>query len=203
MLASCSSQSTSGLSPRLRGNLIRPRQIGLCHSRLWVYPRACGGTRSHDSAGIRSSRCGLSPRLRGNPESYPAPFDPYGKVYPRACGGTALDLASILPTGSISTDGLSPRLRGNRADISAVRCIHRTGSIPAPAGEPLTDQSLCRTECPGGLSPRLRGNLPVMALAVTQRSIPAPAGEPTATRSTCSPIDGLSPRLRGNLDTTA
>ena len=72
---------TRGLSPRVRGNLLRAalggcvtRSIpacagepGLCHSNgsaLWVYPRVCGGT---IGAVIKDTPyTGLSPRVRGN-----------------------------------------------------------------------------------------------------------------------------------------
>ena len=93
-------------------------------------------------------RMGLSPRVRGNRKTfsaYKAPlrsiparagepwcpvFPAAGKtVYPRACGGTDR------PAYPKSTfEGLSPRVRGNRAAISPDDVI--TGSIPARAGEP-------------------------------------------------------------------
>ena len=93
---------------------------------------------------------GLSPRLRGNlyqtpltrilPGSIPAPAgEPASKssvcirnwVYPRACGGTTFPSPSLPPPC-----GLSPRLRGNQLFIR--NDGHTAGSIPAPAGEPVT-----------------------------------------------------------------
>ena len=74
-------EQSLGLSPRLRGNA-RPAaadESGIgsipalagerrgqcnCDWRLWVYPRACGGTPSWCVFGSRLE--GLSPRLRGN-----------------------------------------------------------------------------------------------------------------------------------------
>ena len=73
--------SPTGLSPRVRGNPIRPygssvkarsipacagepRKIGRYMVKAPVYPRVCGGTRPH-----RQHQChsrGLSPRVRGN-----------------------------------------------------------------------------------------------------------------------------------------
>ena len=71
----------SGLSPRVRGNLLpgahqplRPRSIPACAGEppppaspptaLWVYPRVCGGTLHFGATGDTAS--GLSPRVRGN-----------------------------------------------------------------------------------------------------------------------------------------
>ena len=112
-----------GLSPRVRGNPRRPssptspmRSIParagepssevLTEAFLWVYPRACGGTRCC-CIGLCTSP-GLSPRVRGNrsslssvtssDRSIPAragePYTvsegaAYTAVYPRACGGTS------------------------------------------------------------------------------------------------------------------
>ena len=152
-----------GLSPRLRGNLaalslakLKAGSIpapagepGRCPDRCLnhtVYPRACGGT-CYDIR-CQPANAGLSPRLRGNPPapapslqtlgSIPAPAgEPstesmaHGiwEVYPRACGGTpySLQLMEL-------TQGLSPRLRGNRRSVQSAGTGR--GSIPAPAGEP-------------------------------------------------------------------
>ena len=126
----------------MRGNLdpSPPRQLGLrsiparagephfaqrTPDRLWVYPRACGGTR----AAVKfSAFCtGLSPRVRGNlrtrydgdmwDRSIPAragePTCAHqgfrrASVYPRACGGTGNARAV-----EALESGLSPRVRGN------------------------------------------------------------------------------------------
>ena len=161
---------------------------------------------------MRRTLNGLSPRLRGNlldshlqrlwPRSIPAPAgEPLGgagggwgvTVYPRACGGTA----QVKPEPDYAS-GLSPRLRGNPS--SAVRAYGRDGSIPAPAGEPLST-SMGRPGCmvypracggtglrgggavaACGLSPRLRGNRDLTGGKYScERSIPAPAGEPRPT----------------------
>ena len=153
-----------------------------------------------------------------------------GGVYPRACGGTASPRPPVDIPG-----GLSPRLRGNLDHKQAVKV--KKGSIPAPAGEPKYPQMIIRTlsvypracggtsagksaaAVGGGLSPRLRGNPPVIFLFFPcVRSIPAPAGEPRnaaalrrgrkvyprACGGTGGPayedggVRGLSPRLRGN-----
>ena len=213
-----------GLSPRLRGNLPDvahraiprgsiPAPAGEPANPLpiapitTVYPRACGGT----GGGIADpQRClGLSPRLRGNHDdahprttrhrSIPAPageptvWDPAWSgegVYPRACGGTC-------QYGGEGDDplGLSPRLRGNQRCSWCGRV--RIWSIPAPAGEPPTEETppvvwwVYPRACGGtiggalewrphlGLSPRLRGNLGDRRVGEhRRRSIPAPAGEP-------------------------
>ena len=154
-----------GLSPRVRGNqmwclrLLRlgrsipagagePSSFPPAVPAREVYPRGCGGTRNANLVSI--SQSGLSPRVRGNhflvvkprttPRSIPAGAgEPRcgtsgrGRqgVYPRGCGGT-------LPTTiyRLNRGGLSPRVRGNLADIPTTHPMG--GSIPAGAGEPIT-----------------------------------------------------------------
>ena len=152
-----------GLSPRVRGNPTgiwpasltgrsiparagEPRPSTGAECRRRVYPRACGGTTTRHPH--RPSSGGLSPRVRGNHDlgkvepaaerSIPAragePRQPGSlasgvRVYPRACGGT-----DATPARLAQTQGLSPRVRGNRASPDP---WHRaSGSIPARAGEP-------------------------------------------------------------------
>ncbi len=50
-------------------------------------------------------------------------------VYPRGCGGATLTVTDVRVQR-----GLSPRVRGSRADI--VHTVAPSGSIPAGAGEP-------------------------------------------------------------------
>ena len=95
------------------------------------------------------------------------------------------------------TEGLSPRVRGNRD--GARRRPRERGSIPACAGEPRLGGGLVKElevyprVCGGtgpmwrpaasgtGLSPRVRGNLPPRTQwTTTCGSIPACAGEPSA-----------------------
>ena len=156
-----------------------------------VYPRVCGGTAGLGAGLDRST--GLSPRVRGNPtgdcpqdmrpRSIPAcAGEPLfvgqhvalAAVYPRVCGGTVRT--------SWKTDGgsgLSPRVRGN--PLAAIWSPELTRSIPACAGEPRGSDDLvvpggvyprvcggtpCLTwlRCGGGgLSPRVRGNPPVLS----------------------------------------
>ena len=52
-----------------------------------------------------------------------------GAVYPRVCGGTKSN-----PAPMRQSEGLSPRVRGNRGD--ELRGVFRRRSIPACAGEP-------------------------------------------------------------------
>ena len=94
-----------------------------------VYPRVCGGTTDH-AAGTPLP-AGLSPRMRGNLcntgaivaicGSIPAYAGEPGRntvsvqirpVYPRVCGGTG-----IAPEQADAVGGLSPRMRGNRAEL--------------------------------------------------------------------------------------
>ena len=192
---------------------------------------ACAGEPAVNSQ-LASAALGLSPRVRGNrrpcgrrlpdagsipacagePSSTPpSPATP--AVYPRVCGGTgALDVRPVL------LRGLSPRVRGNPANLAEMRRCRR--SIPACAGEP----HHCRAprQCPWvyprvcggteggcawrrgwrGLSPRVRGNLNHPAAVVPQpRSIPACAGEPmpSPTRQGCTPV---YPRVCGGTRST-
>ena len=220
---------SEGLSPRLRGNrwcrYCQPRPAGsipapageplrkrLHIEHMEVYPRACGGTIEVGHAIPLPS--GLSPRLRGNPpqgsgqssvrRSIPAPAgEPPAEtttltqtpVYPRACGGTHLTSYD-----QKIAYGLSPRLRGNRVHVGVG--VGASGSIPAPAGEPLsittkldsgrvypracggTVVSVLGAFPVGGLSPRLRGNrIYNTGSGDLIGSIPAPAGEPLPTRT--------------------
>ena len=154
---------TSGLSPRVRGNRPGAagadhgdRTIPACagepyhrrpaHLQRRDYPRVCGGTAVRVRLSIPPS--GLSPRVRGNLRKRARKGRPGGTIpacagepdptaqgvprpedYPRVCGGTDHVLL-MLPSGT----GLSPRVRGNRADGPCGSCLCRT--IPACAGEP-------------------------------------------------------------------
>ena len=111
--------------------------------------------------------------------------------------------------------GLSPRVRGNRR--RRWRGVGLIGSIPACAGEPprsrpwLTGRRVYPRVCGGttgatvyqvdgpGLSPRVRGNLAALDLAIGRDgSIPACAGEPRGGWKPMLAATGLSPRVRGN-----
>ena len=152
-----------GLSPRVRGNRQFGRTAHAFHRsipacageprlpapvRYWVrvYPRVCGGT--DRTSTTNSSPWGLSPRVRGNhllllqqvfvigsiPACAGEPSAPIAcmmrsTVYPRVCGGTESGM-----TQAKQSNGLSPRVRGNRHAAGADRGA--CGSIPACAGEP-------------------------------------------------------------------
>ena len=170
-----------GLSPRVRGNLRRrtrtrigtgsipacagePQLLAQIIRLSEVYPRVCGGTRRRPRSPTGSR--GLSPRVRGNlayagrdlgrGRSIPAcAGEPWRShcgwrccgVYPRVCGGTH---AEARPAANKS--GLSPRVRGNRAESHRERVQLR--SIPACAGEPPPGAMGCR---PGKVYPRVCG----------------------------------------------
>ena len=234
-----------GLSPRVRGNL-RDALLQLHSSRsipagagepvsrrapgtsTRVYPRGCGGT---DIVCPRQDGMqGLSPRVRGNHQAVDVGTDTHGsipagagepyaaashgltiRVYPRGCGGT-----HYAARGLWRTPGLSPRVRGNHHDPRR-RAAH-LWSIPAGAGEPLTDVHVIsltrvyprgcggtgpiasRWEERGGLSPRVRGNRG-SGRAHHRRlgSIPAGAGEPRSTMPP-RPRPGVYPRGCGGTD---
>ena len=163
-----------GLSPRVRGNRLDDE--------------------------LHAGRDGSIPACAGEPGA-PRWSRPSPTVYPRVCGGTTARNRPLLPVA-----GLSPRVRGNRIDPARVASY--AWSIPACAGEPrdadgkhdgvgvyprvcggTTCPALAR-DGPGGLSPRVRGNLgQAQTSAAAIRSIPACAGEP----SSC----GRSKRFRG------
>ena len=170
---------------------------------------------------------GLSPRGRGNrrggvqlpsvTRSIPAwagePINgdgwwDSGKVYPRVGGGT-LTRQRLCH----STEGLSPRGRGNR--LFGLRGTIPARSIPAWAGEPSSGALLLMgkkvyprvgggtasatypLEPMSGLSPRGRGNRPFGPSSPRgPRSIPAWAGEPPA-RLIVSINDRVYPRVGG------
>ena len=194
---------SKGLSPRVRGNHGKwlreaganrtipacagePVNFGVRLCGVRDYPRVCGGT-GPETLGIFSAK-GLSPRVRGNHEHLGTVTSDLGTIpacageparrwacarrardYPRVCGGTFTVFPFI-----IQSQGLSPRVRGNRRLCSPL--LSPLGTIPACAGEPgraqLRDQ--IRRDYPrvcggtiiaknqyshfGGLSPRVRGN---------------------------------------------
>ena len=104
----------SGLSPRLRGNLLLLPRYGLATGSIpalagepvavdatsplaEVYPRACGGTRTrYRSAAVQQ---GLSPRLRGNHLS--ADSTATGPRSIPALAGEPIVTASIRQTGAV------------------------------------------------------------------------------------------------------
>ncbi len=174
-----------------------------------------------------SSVDGLSPRTRGSLGDDPHPAVPQGSipahageppqcqpgpsqrlVYPRARGGAVYTMA----TGN-EKSGLSPRTRGSPV-FRRLREIG-DGSIPAHAGEPVTDvggrtwpavyprarggaaefhrQYLIRN----GLSPRTRGSRKGQPPeAAPDGSIPAHAGEP-AHAHVQTDLEEVYPRARG------
>ncbi len=193
-----------GLSPRVRGNLMRPglscmadRSIPACTGEPppmtrgtspWpVYPRVYGGTTELDPSPPEAT--GLSPRVRGNRHR---PSD--GGVRRRsipACTGEPVrgmwscPLAQVYPRvygGTANTAvcdllhlGLSPRVRGNRVPVASVPVDRR--SIPACTGEPAG--ALFFLALPW-VYPRVYGGTLLDDAAILDRT-------------------GLSPRVRGNL----
>ncbi len=170
------------------------------------YPRERGGTWCKRT---RGRNCwGLSPRARGNGRHGRRPGTETGAIpasagerpgrnarsafwrgYPRERGGTLMILIEVP-----SSEGLSPRARGNGAGVSSVD--PGGGAIPASAGERLTSTASAgalrgyprerggTTYCsailpsPSGLSPRARGNAELIAFCVERSgAIPSSAGE--------------------------
>ena len=91
---------SSGLSPRVRGNLDKavdahldtgsipacagePRRRARWNRKLWVYPRVCGGTQV--VAWLEDQLLGLSPRVRGNPTAHCMPLSFFRSI--PACAG--------------------------------------------------------------------------------------------------------------------
>ena len=195
--------ATSGLSPRVRGNLVgdgdpvgvegsipacagEPR-TGLGRlRRRWVYPRVCGGT----YLGVLQTRRrqGLSPRVRGNLQLIALDQTYWGSI--PACAGeprvpvAGRNRARVYPRVCGGTGralpmprlqvGLSPRVRGNPSGHP----FHRfhDGSIPACAGEPPPPARSCSRE---RVYPRVCGG--------TERGA-----------QEIGHVEGLSPRVRGN-----
>ena len=192
-----------GLSPRVRGNRLRPdgaqRQRGSIPASAGepagaagfaavyaVYPRECGGTGRYLSR--RKSLCGLSPRVRGNLFGHRGQALEVGSI-PASAGEPGFAVCNafrreVYPrecggTGGIRfsgccPEGLSPRVRGNP-------CRWRPGlvarrSIPASAGEPAPAGSI---SIPAAVYPRECGGTP-------------------GTKPTPPKLKGLSPRVRGN-----
>ena len=156
--------TSPGLSPRVRGNRQRcvpcelslrsipactgkPYECGSDASHARVYPRVYGETSSSGMLPVASS--GLSPRVRGNPRPclrlprpcrsipactgkprYPRIGTGLAEVYPRVYGETP---RTINLPGSF--EGLSPRVRGNRAGRAGRD--RYLGSIPACTGKPV------------------------------------------------------------------
>ena len=199
-------RTASGLSPRVRGNPVRPWSI-LCPfgsipacagepSRLsfrcvdfLVYPRVCGGTQDcdYDHLGLD----GLSPRVRGNRCDVFPTLTSIRSI--PACAGEPdrsppyLAKQRVYPRvcgGTLRSNlyekaikGLSPRVRGNHSQDG-----HRHGgarSIPACAGEPAGDRWKLRAT---RVYPRVCGGTGETGLAQ-------------------GADHGLSPRVRGNLGT--
>ena len=192
-----------GLSPRVRGNLLRRagRRVGAgsipaCAGEPGgfdggsdmhrVYPRVCGGTAYQLVK--TAAAAGLSPRVRGNLLARDRLLG-LARSIP-ACAGeprrhsAATAAAGVYPrvcggTGlslriSGRRRGLSPRVRGNRRGGGILARF--SGSIPACAGEPI---SQARGRYPRGVYPRVCGG------TRQERLKPVPEM-------------GLSPRVRGN-----
>jgi len=194
---------TSGLSPRVRGNLgahldrlDMPGSIPACageprtrHDILvtfWVYPRVCGGTPRRFSSLV--PRAGLSPRVRGNPTFHRALRLCFGSI-PACAGEPKGDPAPASGTRvyprvcggtdielrpPVSSVGLSPRVRGNQALLTDDR--GHLGSIPACAGEPARSRGW---RARFGVYPRVCGRTRFKRIDPLKQT-------------------GLSPRVRGN-----
>ena len=194
----------AGLSPRVRGNLLRngnaviptrsipacagePSTRSLLTKKARVYPRVCGGTSvGRERVDFTS---GLSPRVRGNPGSRGRCPTSSGSI--PACAGEPSLTASqarelqVYPRvcggtwsavrPTILSNGLSPRVRGNL--LTADDDAKLTGSIPACAGEPAYFNDSGNADA---VYPRVCG------------------GTKTEKLSRCK-SGGLSPRVRGNL----
>ena len=223
---SLDSRRTLGLSPRMRGNRVRPAWLSGARRSIpayagepiapgagqiipMVYPRVCGGTVR--IALPTDPPRGLSPRMRGN--RYIADLSccslrsiPAYAGEPRRKNRT-IYLKKVYPRVCGGTRavrqhpppviGLSPRMRGNPA--SALRGANDQGSIPAYAGEPPEARGL---PIYAKVYPRVCGGTARGADTYIdyKRSIPAYAGEPSRASADNAPVGGLSPRMRGNPD---
>ncbi len=197
------SGSTTGLSPRVRGNRClysggdpRTGSIPACAGepgvrspklrRIRVYPRVCGGTCAPLRCDVPHQ--GLSPRVRGNLRAAPMRCPAPGSI--PACAGeprshpTGVGGAGVYPRVcggtmaasrlSRSSCGLSPRVRGNRGQQRSEGQPGR--SIPACAGEPW----------------------PMMRHGKMTAVYPRVCGGTIRSSAYVSMNAGLSPRVRGN-----
>ena len=191
----------------------------------------CGRGETGDRAGLQRRRRGRSPRTRGNPFSARARYGPprpipagagkpnigcllpeHLEADPRGRGETG-----VVPPGTESVRGRSPRARGNRRLHEPI--AEDLGPIPADAGKPAAGPGAatpCRADPRGrgenaltidslgltqGRSPRTRGTVPAFSSEDYQmRPIPADAGK---THSPSSPISSTAadPRGRGETST--
>ena len=161
----------ASLSPRVRGNPLGNTEVAM-------HPESIPACAGEPGAGARLQHFGRSiPACAGEPCGGRCCCWCW-RVYPRVCGGTSGFL-----TNRAFPAGLSPRVRGNLALTSAG--VGLVGSIPACAGEPAillrsgggggVYPRVCGGTCgwppqPAvwrGLSPRVRGNLPVTASPAT------------------------------------
>ena len=195
--------STTGLSPRVRGNRWacpsraacagsipacagEPQRPGAGIRPQGVYPRVCGGTLSITI--LNGGRWGLSPRVRGNHIHGAAASARMGSI--PACAGEPGSISRrpgrllVYPRVCGGTPpllviarpgrGLSPRVRGN--PDYARNIFIKQGSIPACAGEP---PEAGAGGCLARVYPRVCGG--------TGTDAKIPLG-----------VEGLSPRVRGN-----
>ena len=127
-----------GLSPRVRGSLRSPiasRQV------IWVYPRVCGGAQCLGGQWSSFSR-GSIPACAGEPGSVAGQTLSIW-VYPRVCGG-ALNPDTVggdprVCGGAHLADRFCYRVYPRAGEPRHVFEVSQSGSIPACAGEPLSN----------------------------------------------------------------
>ena len=241
-LAAAAGAYLGGRSPRMRGKQTNTsfevsvpgsipayagetKAVRCVQTGIQVDPRVCGG--NVKACECTSASHGRSPRMRGklvtpigggtSPRSIPAYAGETGvsdslpvfeKVDPRVCGGNRIESRAVL-----SNPGRSPRMRGKQGTPGGGR--GGGGSIPAYAGETLTDVylppsgSVDPRVCGGNLmvmvfGSRLRGRSPRMRgkpcstdfVDWGARSIPAYAGE-TCVLECGHKVEGVDPRVCG------
>ena len=171
----------SGLSPRVRGNLVRglkpaahtgsipactgqPDEIMPAYHQHEVYPRVYGATTATPLSDICIS--GLSPRVRGN--HHTGAVDGGGRGSIPACTGQPSATRSPCPITTVY-----PRVYG-ATDMSDSSFESARGLSPRVRGTQTTEWSDDRI---AGLSPSVRGNLALVGDGVPdQGSIPTCTG---------------------------
>ena len=156
--------ATTGLSPRVRGNL-----------------------RKYEPTDRHS---GSIPACAGEPKRQ-APTREPDRVYPRVCGGTGRPIIGLIPDGTLSPRVRGNRWRFHRYQGSKRSIPACAGEPPSTTSAAISTAVYPRV-CGGticdrqaftilaGLSPRVRGNRrPRHIAGQPVRSIPACAGEPT------------------------
>ena len=179
------SRSPSGLSPRVRGN---PQIYAEMDRPYGLSPRVRGNRTTHLQVTVY-------PRVTGEPSGPYGP--PFVVVYPRVYGGTR---EMLLP--ALSSKGLSPRVRGNRNNISDLKFICQVYPRVYGGTEGFNFSPNWPAVYPRvyGGTRGVQGSIPACTVTIrdgsSNRSIPACTGEPHQGCDTAADL-AVYPRVYG------